>query len=38
MDGWRSDSQQDEEPKVYGTNDIDFSGGYLQLGLRVYIF
>ena len=38
MDGWNETGQQEQEPTVYRSNDIDFSGAYLQVGLRVYIF
>jgi hypothetical protein len=38
MDGWNEAGDQEEEPRVFGNTDADFSGGYLQAGLRVYIF
>lgn len=38
VDGWNAEGNQAEEPRPYGSNDLDFSGGFLQVGMRVYIF
>lgn len=38
MDGWNENGYQEQEPQVYHSNDLDFSGAYLQVGLRIYIF